>query len=806
MNRFFKVVLLAAVFLAVSCGGKGKDSKKCPDGYEWSGTDCIQTADHNDDNDVSDSGPVVVPDENDTDVSDEDVPDGDSEEPDGGKSDYSGSCTEIRSGDSYEINVETKKLTVGVVTINGKSDDAALFGEIWAENKETLSEFKVGDVNSEFSGKTLDVPKGRYSFAFRPVSSANKVALEGMDNIDMAGGDRKLDFDIPLFHLTGKVLNNAGETFSAEGDTQLILKTGTFEKVVSSAEFAGYDLLLPKGTYSVYFKGQLGTGHFEGTVIDSGNGFPGSDDGNGGQSASLVVEGDTESDIKVETVTFAGSIVKGGYAVTQGRLILVENPPFGAVSGVVAADLSAASYSITVTAGAGLNLIYEPEAGSYPTRYIKLETWSSKTETPSSHNITLDFGRVHGKITFWGGNNFPTVSNCSAADCTIGKLKATGFDNSSLLIKDLGTELAVDGEGNAADVTYEALLVRRIAVTDSEGVVNYNPKTYTMNFESHLNDIKGGFTSLPFTVKATYNTDEGKQTMFSFVGAEGTYDTDKEINFDVSPKKIEGKVTLNDSTFAMEDDDLIKLKDESGMEYAVVNLSELSEGNFSFYAPSGTYNVIYDGEGLLSNEFKTYIERDFEISSDGSHDFEMKTGNITLDFDVNGTPFAEWADAQKDLDSINVAVNIDKTASDFVFKPSKNGDGKYFVEVLGGSIINGYLELAFADKVASEKSYSRVRLLSSYNMMSGITVKDPLTLVEAGISVKLNGKAVSASDYAAKLRIQGVNSSEVYLPAESAVNAVFKKGEYKTPAPELYLNEGFDAAHEIPLNCLYFGE
>ena len=88
--------------------------------------------------------------------------------------------------------------------------------------------------------------------------------------------------------------------------------------------------------------------------------------------------------------------------------------------------------------------------------------------------------------------------------------------------------------------------------------------------------------------------------------------------------------------FSFEENDLIKLKDESGMEYAVVNLSELSGGNFSFYAPTGTYSVLYDGKGLISNEFKTYIERDFEISADAGHDFAITTGNITLDFNVNG--------------------------------------------------------------------------------------------------------------------------------------------------------------------------
>ena len=822
MNRLFRIAFLMTVFLIVSCGGGSKDPKDCPTGYEWSGTDCVQISSDSGDTIVPDTDPV--PDDVDTDGDTDDVDTDDSddiEDPDGDTSDYTGSCREIRSGDSYEINVETNKLTIGTITVNGESDNAALFGEIWAENRDTLSEFKVGDVNSELSGKTLNVPKGRYNFAFRPVSSANKVAIEGLENIDLASSDRKLDFDLPLFHLKGKVVNNSDAVLTVEeayqANTQLVLKTGTFEKIIPYSEFAAYDVLLPKGTYSVYFKGQLaaGQGMFEGTVIDSGSGFSSGsegDDSGSEQTKGLVIEEDKDYDIKVATVTFSGSIVQGGYPVTQGQLILAENPPFGEVSGIVAADLSAASYSITVTAGSEFNLMYIPEAGSYPVRYIKLETWSSKTENPSAHNITLDFARVYGRITFLGGNNFPKVTNCTGADCTIGKLKATGFDYSSFVIKDLGTELATDEEGNVTDVTYEALLVRRIGVTDSNGVVNYTPKSYSMNFESHLNDIKGGFSSLPFTVAATYENSEGnKVSSFSFSVTETdgttTWLTEKKLDFDISPSKVDGTVTLNGSTFSMEEDDLIKLKDSNGMEYAVINLSELSDGKYSFYAPDGTYNVLYDGKGLISNEFKTYVERDFGISGNKeNHEFEIKTGRITLDFNVNGTPFEEWINSSQVLESIGIAVNIDKTASDFVFKPSKNGDGKYFAEVLAGSTVNVYLELVFVDKVASEKSFSRMRLLSSYSMASGITVKDDMTFVRADLSVKLNGNNVSASNYAAEFKIRGNQPVEIYCPASSSVGAYFLKGEYKNPVPELSLNQGFDTVQDIALNCIYFGE
>ena len=791
MRKLVQILLIAALLLAVSCGGGSKKSEKCPEGYHWSGAECVVDADGDTgDTTVTDSEPE--PDDGDT--ADDTDTNADTENNDGETSDYTGECTEIRNGDLFEINVETKKLTIGEIKVNGSAAGEGVYGEIWAENKETLSEFKVGDVN-ELSGKTMNFPKGRYSFAFRTVSSSNKVVIEGLDNVDMSSGDRTLDFDLPLYHLTGKVVKNSDAVFTVEEtyqeSTQLVIKNGAFEKVVPYSEFAAYDLLLPKGTYSVYFKGQLaaGEGIFEGTVLDN--------------SQAFAVEEDTERDIKIQTITFAGSISKEGYAVSGGQLVLVENPPLGSINGVVVSDISSvSSYNITVTAGADLNLLYLPAADSYPKRYIKIETWNSATETPSSHNIALDFGRVHGKITFLGGNAFPTVSKCSGSDCTIGKLKAVGtLDGSSYLIKDLGSSLSVDDDGN---VTYEALLLRKNIIT---GLA----KTYSMNFESYLNDAAGIFSGFPFSVPATYGNSEGsKVSTFSFAVTQSdnttTWLDEKELDLDVSPSKIEGKVTLNGSTFSTESSDIIKLKDESGMEYAVVNFSELSGGDFSFYAPKGTYDVIYDGKGILSSDFKTYIEHDFEIKGDASdHEFALKTGSVTLDFNVNGTPFAEWLDAQKDIEDFALAVNVDKTAIDFLLDLTKK-DGKYVAEVLTGSTLNADLELVFNDKTASKKSYSRIPILSSYNMTSGTTIENDLTLIGFSMSVKLNGNAVSASDYAAKFRLQGTNSSEIYCPAEGPVGAFMQKREYKTPAPELYLNDGFDTKQAVALNCIYFGE
>lgn len=845
MKRLFQIMILVTVLLLVSCGGKGKSSgNSCPDGYDWSGTDCVKT-------DTPDSGDSTVtdtdpqPDGGDT-ADDTDPEDTDADtEPDDGGSNYTGNCKKIGEGGSYEINVETKKLTIGAITVKGAAGDAALYGELWGENSRTLSEFLIGEITPELSGKTFNLPQGKYNFAYRPESSANKIDLK--EDVDITS-DKTIDFDLPLYHLKGKVLNNSGSDFTVEeayqAETKLILKSGGFEKEIPYSEFSGYDVLLPQGTYTAYFKGQLaaGQGIFEGTVTQKTD----SDDE---LTKTLVIGGEQAEitrDIKIKTITFSGSVTQPGYAVSTGRLVLVENPPLGDVNGVVVADLSAASsYSITVTAGADLYLLYLPSEDSYPQRYIQIETWNNKTATPSSHNISLDFGRVYGKITFRGGKTFPTVANCTGEACTIGKLKASGtIDLSSYIVKDLGMELSVDEEGY---VNYEALLVRRFASVSQNDEVVYSEKTYKMSFESFLNDAEGVFKSLPFTVEAKGDVFLGtsekidlegnvsteqqteKTSSFSFSTTNTTFERDEEnnivadesgtpktktvktwlteqkIDFDVAPVKVSGKVTLNGSTFSTDKDDMIRLKDEDGMEYAVLNLSGLSGGEYSFYAPAGTYSALYEGEGILSKNFKTYIYRGLEVAGDMEHDFEIKTGKITLDFNVNGTPFAEWIDAQKDLESYGLAVNIDKTASEFVLDFSKK-EGKYAAEVITGSTVNAYLELAFKDKVASEQSYSKIKLLSSHDLKSGTTVRNDISLVGFNVSVKLNGKAVTASDYAARYSLFGVHSSEIYCPADGSAAAVVKEGEYKSPAPELFLNEGFGMKQDIALDCVYFGK
>jgi hypothetical protein len=795
MNRLFLIfIVVSALLFSVSCGG-GDKNDKCPEGYTWNGSECEKDSVINPDKDT-----IVNYDEdpkNDTDPADDDSENDESGSDDDSTS-YTGDCTEVKAGGTLEINVQTKNLTIGEITINGESDDTNLSGELWGENKATLSEFKIADIDGTLSGKKFKIPVGRYDFLFKSASYENRITL--LENIDMASGDRTLDFEIPLFHFTGSVLKN-GAAFTVEAGmedaTKIKLKSGTYEKIIPYSDFGAFDVVVPKGTYSVYFEGQLasGQGVFKGTILSSTNG--------------IEIEEDVDSGINVETVTFSGNAVNEGYDVSTGQIIIVENPPFDNPSAVIIPDLATKAYSVTMTKGAQFNVLYLPETDSYPVKYIKLELWDDLS-AGKTHDIILDFARLHGTVTFLGNASLPSVSECTGADCTRGKLKLAGFDYSSLVIKDFGTT----GE----DLTYDALVVRRTKniVPDPENPpdgtkVVYNPKTYTMNFESHLNNVKGAFEYSPFTLPLKYlNSESVPVSNFTFQNVAEEYVLEKEINFNITPMLVEGTVTLNGSAFTTEKDDLIKIRDLNGIETPVINLSELSDGTFSFLVPTGEYDVIYEGEGVLGSEFKTYIERNLNVTGNMSgQTLGITTSKIVLGLSINGTPFKEWAQNNKTLNDYQIVVNPDKTAANYLIDIVKPTDGDWHGEVISGLTINAYLDLFFTSSEKEKKSFMRIPLLVSHSMSSDKTVDTSFNITEYSTTVKINSSAVTgASDYIAQLQIQGQNRTEVFYPASGteAAKALFRSGEHKSPRPELILNEGFDTKQTIELNCIYFGE
>ncbi|MGI6393861.1 MAG: hypothetical protein ACOX2F_03900 [bacterium] len=790
MNRFFFIaVAVFSMLFLLSCGG-GK-SDKCPEGYTWDGVECKKDDVVNPDKDSNENQDKDQ--KNDVDQTENDLEQDDNENNDDDQG-YTGSCVEVKAGGTLEINVETKVLTIGAVTLNGKNDDENLFGELWGENKATLSEFKIADIDSELSGKKFKIPVGSYDFGFKSSSFENRIVIA--ENIDFSS-DQTINVDLPLFHFSGAVQKNGGVLSVGTGMedvTKIILRSGSFEKVVPYSDFSSFDITVPKGKYSVYFEGELasGEGLFKGTVLSADNG--------------IEIEDDVNLNINIETVTIKGDAVNKGYNVETGQIVIVETPPFDNISSILIPDLASKSYSATIIKGVRVEVLYLPETDSYPAKYIKLETWDD-TSANKTQNIILDFGRIYGSVTFLGNATLPSASKCNGADCTRGKLKLSGFD-SSFVVKDFG----MSGD----DLTYEALVVRRTEniVPDPDNppsgtITVYNPKVYSMNFESHINNVSGAFEYSPFTVPLKYlNNDGVLASSFTFQNVAEEFVSEKEINFNIAPAVVEGTIALNGSAFTTSKNDFIKIRDLNGIEIPVVNLSELSDETFSFLAPVGEYDIIYEGEGVLGNEFKVSLERDFNISGNlTGKNLSIVTSKIIIDITVNGTSFKEWVKNSETLDGYDIVVNPDKTAANYFINVVKPESDNYYGEVISGLTINAYLNLFFKSSEKKEKSFVRVPLLLSHSMSSDKVADIPVKLTDYSSVVKLNGSPVAgASDHIAQLIIPGQNRTELFYPASGEAKALFKSGEHKSPAPELALNDGFDTKQTIKLECIYFGE
>lgn len=786
MKKLLIILTLLSFSLFYSCGGS---EKKCDEGYSLIDGECVKDTTGNNDDYI----PVDNEQPDDT-TDDEDGDDSLDEKNDSDEEPYTGTCIEIEKDGTLNVDITTKALTIGTVKLKGTEKTDGIYGQLWAENTSTLSEFKVSNIDADLSGKTFGFPEGEYNFFFRENSADNRISI--VEGIEITS-DRTLDVELPIYHLTGSVKKNSAViTVDAEQEasTLVTLKSGTYEYTIPYADFAAFDIVVAEGTYSVKFEGQLTAG---GSVF---------------KSSVTLTDGDIEvmaeaaRDINIETVTYSGNAVNKGYNVEIGQLAIVETPPFNDLSAVIIPDLTTKAYSVEVIKNSGYEVIYLPGADSYPTRYIKLETWDDFSGN-KSHDISIDFARLYGSITFLNNSILPSVSKCDLGEgCSRGKLKVVGFDATSLLVKDFGTT------GN--DFTYEVLLVRRTETVvpdpENEGstIVAYNPKTYRMNFESHLNNVTGGFTSIPFTISLKYPNNDGLQVPnFTFQNVSEEYLLEREINFNIAPLTVEGSITLNGSAFVSDKDDFIILKDESGIETPAINIKDFTDGTFSFMVPAGEYNVIYSGSGILGTAFRTNIDEGFDISSNKSDVvFDLRTAKILLDFDVNGTPFNEWAASREDLEKTMIVVNPKNTAAAYLIDITTPGEGVPFGEILAGSKVNAYLDCFF--KNDNKDSFTRTALLAGHQMTSDTAAEIPVNMTPFKTILTLNGKKISGTtEYQAMFKILGNNKTELYYPSSgSAINAMFKSGEHKSPNPEIVLNDGFDTKQAITFGCIYLSE
>ncbi len=786
------ILLLISILFFVACGSK---NETCETGYHWdsSAGECVKNVGEITDKDnfvvEKDSLDSDAISENDVITESEEIPDQDQ---------YSGDCMFVAPGGTLNINVETRTLVIASLKVDGK-DVASLDGELWAENAYTLSDFKLTDFNPSPIAAPFHMPKGSYNFYYKSKSTDNKILIK--KDVDLTT-DQTISLDIPIFTFSGKVLKNGSAFPSIDSDketnTKIILSNDSYEFEIKYSDFGNFSVTLPAGKYSVEFVGQLSKGEpvFKGTVMDDDN--------------SIDISKDKTANINIKTAVFSGSVSVEGASVSAGKLAVATQPPVSDVNSVLISDLGATKHfsrELITNPGTSYYVIYLPSENSYPASFLRLGEWSWEAgKEPSgsvSKSVIMDLGKIHGTLSFLGGN-FPEAKSCDNSQpyCTRGRLKIIGFDGSATLVKNLGA--------SGGDNKYEILVVRRQKFKDNDGKITYLPKNYKMVFEGHLNDAPGIYKEMPFTIPLKYTNSEGAQaTQITFQLADNTFTTDKEINFNVQPNVVSGEITFNDKDVSSKAKitDLIYLKNEDKTEVPVLNLSKIKDKTFSFYVPSGTYDVIYKGDGLLGTTQKVVFEKAFEISSNVSNKkLEIKTSKISLDLKVGDKSLEEFLKS-KGISHFDFEVVSDFGAQSFKLPFTKgSGDIKSSVEALNGETWNLNMVL-YTNKVGEKESSFTIPIDYLNNLSADRTITKTLDIVSFYANVTVNGKPPlsTATSYRGLFQFGGKEHYVAVIPpnkTDKATLFVIPK-EYSTPSPELYLNDGFDTKQKLHTQCVF---
>ncbi len=795
MFRFFiTVIFFISSISFISCGSD--DSEKCPDGYHWD--DNLGMCVKDDSGETSDESDINTDKDPDSEEKDE-IPDTDTHEEDPDNDEpYTGNCLYGSPGEILNIDVSEYEVTIGNVTVNGEEPDNSLEGLLWARNKSTFSDFEIMEIDSSIKGKTFHIPAGTYTFYYRIDENDQKIALVE----DMAiNSNTTLDMDIPLYTWSGAVLKNSSAYPEIDADkqseTKIIISSGAYKYEIPYEDFGSFTLQIPREKYTVNFEGQLSPGGeiVKATVMDNDN--------------SVEITEDISMNIDIPVRNLSGSISIEGFNVNSGYLAIAEAPPLSEISTILTNSIPDGTYSAEVIGGPGKSyyVLYLPSKADYPSTYINLKQWNDITDLESA-DITLDFARLYGSLTFRGGN-FSALNSCEHSDplCTAGKLRIQDFGGQSTLVKNLGPD--------PSDNTYEILLVRRQYLGEDEGVPQYSEKQYAMTFESTLNDVVNSIgKGEPFTMELKHMNQSGTSMVkaITFTDTESNWLTEREINFDVNPVEISGTASYNGSDIETDKDEFIYLR-KDGVNTPVINLSE-SGSSFSFFAPPGTYSILYEGSALLGTQHRAIVKNEFQIQEDtdiNDASIEIKSFILTLGLTVNNMELRSFMDEMPENSEINFVVEPENFNAIYTLPWEDKSASPPQVRFIGSNPWTLKMELSSGSKDAVSKYHFTV---AEQNTMSGLSADytltnddNPLEIIQLESQLTSNGsKITGAENYRGILTISKNMSNmeaDIYYPpsADNTALLYLFPGEYSNG--KLMTNDGFDTKQSIFTECIY---
>jgi len=776
--------------LLISCGGGGH---RCPDGYYWNDKTGMCEAENTVPDEEQDSNII----RDDAAMPDEGSADEESLLPD--TETYTGPCLFAEEGGMVVFDIPLHTVTFGTITVGGESNDSLVVGELWAQDENTKSEFKIATLSPTLTGKSFRIAPGTYTLSYRgpkaQPSDPDHSPVTIVEHV-VISGDRSVDLDLPLYQISGSVTKN-GDVFptltgAAADATKVTIQSGSYVFEIPYTEFASFTRVVPRGTYTATFSGHLADGapFFYGKIL-FGN-------------TAVTVTGATSVPVAIVTAAVSGSVAVEGAAVESGVLAIVKDPPLEPLSGTLVTDLGATkNYNLEILSNEGITytVVYLVRAADYPSSMLRVAYWSDFSPQTTGA-VTLDFGRVSGTLSLkTAGGPFPALTSCQSGEpqCTRGRLKAMSMASGTIILKDLGA--------NGDDYTYSALLVRRQKVCKNLDCSDfeYTPQPFSLLFESYFNDIAGMTNYLPFTTKVSINGVES----FQFVSG-SDFITEMQLDIVVRPVAVSGTVTFDGVPVSSAAGDMLFVKDTTTQtETPVVNLSSISNGVYSFMAPAGSYHVVYKGAHLFGYDQRGIISTDLTVGGDAAtgKTLDIGTVKIQLDTTINGQSPTDFVGSHPAIDHYDIAAANDKNALGASAITPIAAQPYPYIRLLKSAAWDIYLTLYV--KEGNDTSVFRFPLAQLTSVSSDTKVQKALTIVPFEAALTANGMPVNGSGAPrALLDITGDTRAKVYFPPESGKNAhlFLSPATYSNPSPLLTLGSGFDVAQRIITNCIVVSE
>ncbi len=799
---FVILVLLAAFFQSCDDGGK-----KCPEGYVYKDGECVANSD---DNDINNPDADT---ETDLDTEDADTTDID-EIPDDDTKPYTGTCMAVYP--DGKLTIDIKHNTLSITSISASDATITLNGDIWLQNKTTASEFKLASVSNATS-QTYNIPEGKYGVIYKDSSEGISLTLD--DEIDLTS-DKTVGISVPMFKFSGAVTKNGAAFPSDITDAEIKISSNSFTKTIPYTSFGSFEIVLPKGSFSMEFKGRLSSTQpvFYGSV-----------------GTLEITDNNTSTGINITTKTMSGTFSNAvsGVTVNTGYILLSS----GIINTQILDLSSSSSYNVELITNDDpiYYVLYTTDSvapGGIAPSFQTLTYWNPADAVQPTY-IPAEMIPLSVNSVTMNGAALPDFS-CTAADCTRGTIKIKSKLNDSFTIAELGKT----GAFTPKNIFITRVNPRSWDPALNEGAGGFNAKTpssFAFFFEGLLFDsniISDSETSF-FTSQLTGYTEsvtrDAGDNITEWLTAFPT------TSVDIKTFEITGNMT---ASFEPTAGDLIYASEvivgSGGTKtYRPQTLvgRVFKDGTYGIVLPSYSYNsttenplydIFYIGKTFLGtvDDFKKTLITSISPTTPAldSKNISISGKTMTLEVTVNGKPLKTFVEESEYLQGASIVIYDSNNTNTYELPINFNGSEPTFDM---GGLTNWKVHLKFIMKDGVNSLIVPLQTVTN----TSLPLKKNISLTKFMFNVTIDGnimsdQAASRGDFMFRSKILENSddpSSTSYFETKSDTNLSstgteympvlsLSDYEYKDIKPRLTLGEGFPSKHEVMTDCIYVGK